>query len=81
MFTDHDTFIVAFSVAKHHLAVSPERAALDHFSADIEKAGHDRSKELLRFQWDSPVDFPLLEKMIQFNISDKADCKTFWRKS
>ncbi|CAK6470237.1 hypothetical protein BFRIG_00197 [Peribacillus frigoritolerans] len=25
MFTDHDTYIIGFSVAKHHLAVAPER--------------------------------------------------------
>ncbi|NRG47411.1 iron chaperone, partial [Bacillus sp. CRN 9] len=31
-------------------------------------------------KWDSPVDFSLLEKMIEFNILDKADCSTFWRK-
>lgn len=32
MFTDHGTFIIGFSVAKHHLAVAPERVAIDHFS-------------------------------------------------
>ncbi|QDS34096.1 iron chaperone [Brevibacillus brevis] len=80
MFTDHGTFIIGFSVAKHHLAVSPERAGIIHFSDEIVQAGYDHTKELVRIPWDSPVDFSLLEKMIEFNILDKADCSTFWRK-
>ncbi|WP_018759057.1 iron chaperone [Paenibacillus terrigena] len=80
MFTDHDTFIIGFSVAKPHLAVAPERAGITHFSDEIVQAGYDHTKELVRIRWDRPVDFTLLEKMIEFNILDKADCSTFWRK-
>lgn len=80
MFTDHGTFIIAFSVAKKHLAVAPERVALVHVEEDIVKAGYDYTKELIRIPWKSPVDYNLLEKMISFNISDKANCTTFWRK-
>lgn len=80
MFTDHGTFIIGFSTAKHHLAVAPEKAGINHFSEEIKKSGYDHSKELIRIKWDSPVDFSLLEKIIAFNILDKADCNTFWRK-
>ncbi|MDN4602341.1 iron chaperone [Paenibacillus sp. F6_3S_P_1C] len=80
MFTDHGTFIIGFSVAKHHLAVAPEKAGINHFSDEIVKAGYDHTKELVRIRWDGPVDFSLLEKMIEFNITEKADCSTFWRK-
>ncbi|SHK88301.1 hypothetical protein SAMN02745136_03569 [Anaerocolumna jejuensis DSM 15929] len=80
MFTDHGTFIIGFSAARHHMAVAPERAGIDHFSAEIVQAGYEHTKELVRIPWDSPVDFSLLEKMIAFNISDKAECSTFWRK-
>ena len=80
MFTDHGTFIIGFSVAKLHLAVAPERAGILHLSDEIVRAGYDHSKELVRFPWDRPVDFSLLEKIIEFNILDKAECSTFWRK-
>ncbi|MGN6715664.1 iron chaperone [Anaerocolumna jejuensis] len=80
MFTDHGTFIIGFSAARHHMAVAPERAGIDHFSVEIVQAGYEHTKELVRIPWDSPVDFSLLEKMIAFNISDKAECSTFWRK-
>ncbi|MFC4777327.1 iron chaperone [Paenibacillus sp. GCM10023252] len=80
MFTDHDTFIIGFSVAKQHMAVAPERAGMERFADDIVKAGYDHTKELIRVRWDSPVDYSLLEKIIKFNIKDKADCTTFWRK-
>ncbi|MEK4286462.1 iron chaperone [Paenibacillus sp. FSL P4-0502] len=80
MFTDHETFIIGFSVSKHHLAVAPEIAGINRFSDEIVQAGYDHTKQLLRIRWESPVDFSLLEKMIDFNILDKADCSTFWRK-
>ena len=79
MFTDHGTFIIGFSVSKQHLAVAPEKACIDHFLDEIVQAGHDHTKELVRFKWKSPFDFSLLERMIVFNREDKADCSTFWR--
>jgi uncharacterized protein YdhG (YjbR/CyaY superfamily) len=80
MFTDHGTFIIAFSVAKLHMAVAPEKTALNQFSEDVVKAGYDHTKELIRIRWDKQVDFSLLEKIIEFNILDKIECTTFWRK-
>lgn len=80
MFTDHGTFIIGFSVSKNRLAISPERAGIIHFSDEIVQAGYDHTKYLVRFPWDRPADFSLLEKMIKYNILEKADCPTFWRK-
>ncbi|NOU69171.1 iron chaperone [Paenibacillus sp. LMG 31461] len=80
MFTDHGTFIIGFSVAKPHLAIAPEKAGIIRFADDIVQAGYDHTKELVRIKWNSPVDYSLLEKMIAFNVADKADCSTFWRK-
>ena len=39
MFTDHGTYIIGFSVAKHHMAVAPEKVGIDHFSEEIVQAG------------------------------------------
>lgn len=80
MFTDHGTYIIGFSVSERHLAVAPEAAGINRFSEAIVQAGYDYTKGLLRIPWDSPVDYSLLEKMIEFNILDKAECSTFWRK-
>ncbi|KRF07206.1 iron chaperone [Paenibacillus sp. Soil766] len=80
MFTDHGTFIIGFSVAKPHLAIAPEKVGILRFADDIVQAGYDHTKELVRIKWSSPVDYSLLEKMIEFNVADKADCSTFWRK-
>lgn len=80
MFTDHGTFIMGFSVSKQHIAVSPEKVGIDHFSAAIKEAGYGHSSNLFRIKWSEPIPFSLLEKMIAFNRKDKADCSTFWRK-
>jgi len=80
MFTDHDTFIIGFSTAKQHLAIAPERAGIIRFSDEIIQSGYEHTNQLLKFRWDSPVDFELLRKIIEFNITEKKDCTTFWRK-
>lgn len=80
MFTDHGTFIIGFSVAKHHISVAPEGKGIDHSSADIVQAGYDHGKKMFRIKESLPIDYPLLKKMIEFNIEDKAECSTFWRK-
>ena len=80
MFTDHGTFIIAFSVSKKHLAVSPERSVIERFAPDILKSGYDYTKMLIRIPWEMEVDYSLLEKLIEFNTIDKADSTTFWRK-
>jgi uncharacterized protein len=79
MFTDHGTYIIGFSVSKKHLAVAPEQAGINHVTEDITKAGYDRTKELVRIPWNRPVEYSLLEKMIEFNILDKAEHSNFWR--
>ena len=80
MFTNHGTFIIGFSVSKKHLAVAPEKIAIQHLEEDIQKAGYDYTKEIVRIPWNRNVNYELLEKMIDFNIWDKANCSTFWRK-
>lgn len=80
MFTLNGTFIIAFSVASKHLSVAPERAGIIHFEEEFKLKKHDYSKMFLRFPFDKPFDYDLLSKMIEFNIKDKENCKTFWRK-
>lgn len=79
MFTDHDTFIIGFSISKNHMSIAPEIPGINQFSEEIVQAGYDHTKNLFRIKWTSPVDYTLLKKIIEFNIMDKADCKTFWR--
>ncbi|QUW21942.1 iron chaperone [Sporosarcina sp. Marseille-Q4063] len=79
MFTHNDTFIIGFSTAKHHLSVSPEPAGISQFSDAIKQAGYSATKGLFRIKWNEPVNYELLEKMIEFNIQDKAEYTSFWR--
>ncbi len=79
MFTHHGTYIIGFSTAKNHIAISPESVTLDKFQEDIKKAGYSSSKMIFRINWTDEVDYDLLEKMIAFNIEDKKDMSKFWR--
>lgn len=80
MFTDHNTFIIGFSIAKNHLAISPEKEGINYFSKEITNSGYEYSMNLIRIPWGKNIDYSLLEKTIKFNISDKKDCSSFWRK-
>lgn len=79
MFTDHGTFIISFSVSKKHVSVAPEAAAIKHFDPDIKEAGHSYTDNIIRIPWNEPMDYKLLEKLIDFNIEDKKDHDKFWR--
>lgn len=80
MFTDHGTFIIGFSVSRQHFAVSPEVKGIEKFSNEIVESGYSHGKNIFRIKWNDPVDYTLLERMIQFNIDDKKECTGFWRK-
>lgn len=80
MFTDHGTFIIGFSTAMQHMACAPERIVIQRFAEEIVKSGYSHTQELFRIRWTDAVDWALLERIIAFNILDKADCRTFWRK-
>lgn len=80
MFTKGGSFIIGFSLAKGHLAVTPEAAGIEAFSEKIHQAGYTSGSMLFRINWEDPVNYPLLEEMILFNLEDKKDCKSFWRK-
>lgn len=79
MYTHHGTFIIGFSVAKHHIAIAPEAEALEHFAKAIKKSGYQRTKMLFRIQWHQDVDYELLEEMIAYNITEKRETTKFWR--
>ncbi|WP_271004748.1 iron chaperone [Listeria seeligeri] len=79
MFSNNGTFIIGISVAKQHMSISPEVAGIERFEEDLKQAGYSHTKGLFKITWAKPVDFSLLEKIIQFNIQDKANYTSFWR--
>lgn len=78
MFTDHETFIIGFSIAKGHIAVAPEEAAMQVFEKEIEQAGYSQTKMLFRIKWTDEVDYNLLRKIAAYNIEDKKGMTKFW---
>lgn len=80
MFVAHGTFIIGFSASKEHFSVSPEAKGMEHFSKEIAKSGYTQTKNLFRIKWSDPINFDLLQKIINFNLQDKANYTDFWRK-
>lgn len=79
MFTDHGTFIIAFSVAKKHISVAPEGEGITQFTSDFDRIGYSYGKQMFRIMDTQEVDYDLLKSIIDFNIEDKKDCTKFWR--
>lgn len=79
MFTDHGTFIIAFSIAKNNFAFTPEAFTLAKFKSEIEKAGYSYTDNIIRIPYDAKIDFELIGKMIDFNIQDKQGYTKFFR--
>ncbi len=80
MFTDHDTFIIGFSVAKQHIAITIEKYGMDKFRLEIENAGYEQTMMLFKIKWEQTVNYGLLERMIAFKINDKLNDTHFWKK-
>ncbi|VDG23399.1 iron chaperone [Lactiplantibacillus mudanjiangensis] len=79
MFTDHGTFIVGFSVAKPHFNVALEFLTLEHFREMITTQGDHTTKMFWQIKFTQPVNYDLLERTIQYNLTTKADITSFWR--
>lgn len=79
MFTDHGTFIIAYSASKKHLSIAPETVAISAFKEAIEKSGYQHTDNIIKITWDQPIDFSLLKKIIDYNIQEKIDYTKFWR--
>ena len=81
MFTDHGTFIIAFSHSKQHIAMSPEVKPIKVFEDEIEATGLSHTQNIIRIKWADEIPYQLMKTLIDYNIEDKADYDAFWRKA
>ncbi|SFP12162.1 hypothetical protein SAMN05421839_10667 [Halolactibacillus halophilus] len=79
MFVIHGTYIIGFSIAKAHLALAPEEACLEKFESEINQAGYQTTKQLVKIKWADSIDLDLIQDMVRFNIEDKQGMTRFWR--
>ncbi|WP_414044301.1 iron chaperone [Macrococcus animalis] len=80
MYSDHGTFILGVSTAKAHISIAPENKTMERFKDKIEAAGYTQTAGLFKVKWKQEFDYNLLKEMIEYNIEDKKDVETFWRK-
>ncbi|AKS68012.1 frataxin; iron chaperone [Staphylococcus schleiferi] len=80
LYKNNGTFILGFSKAKPHFAIAPEKYTLDTFADDIKAAGYQMTKMFLKIKWTDEVNYDLLYRIIDFNIKDKKDSSSFWRR-
>ena len=79
MFTHHGTYIIGFSAASKHMALTPERATMIRFAQVMRECGTDFGTMLARQPWNKPFDYKLLDAFIQNQLAEKQDITSFWR--
>ena len=80
MFTDHGTYIIIYVChSKESFEYFTRRKTMVHFANEIAQAGYSASSRLFRIQWTQPINYELLEKIIEFNFKDRAENSNFWR--
>lgn len=77
MFTDYDTFIIGFSIAKQHLAVAPEKVGIDHFSDEIVKDRYGHTKQTVQLFGGSEF-YNMIEKEATEKSFRDASLLLFW---
>lgn len=80
MYTDHDTFILGISLAKAHFALAPEAITINLKASDIKAAGYAYTDNIIKIKWNQDINYDLIYEIISFNIVDKQDATTFFRK-
>lgn len=81
MYTYNETFIISFNKTKKHITVSPEVAGIKEFSDRITACGYGQGKSTFRIKWEESINYQLLYEIIQFNLDEKRNYPTFWRKA
>ena len=79
MFLFNNSFIIAFSVWKNHVSISPEKYAIDIYQEKLLSFNYEVTSNLFKIKKDQEVNFDLLFEIINFKMKDKANSKTFWK--
>ena len=78
IFTDHDTYIIGFSVAKKHLTVGLETRNLQHVAPLLEQNGIKHGTNTFKIVFTDKIPYDLLNQIIEYVIDDKKEITTFW---
>lgn len=79
MYTFDNKFIISFTVAKDHISVAPEKKVLEVFKNKILQSGYIIKSQTFTINNNLEINYSLLNEIIEFNIKDKINCKTFFR--
>lgn len=80
MFSFNNSFVIAFSVWKNHISISPEKYAIDIYKEKLLSFNYEITSNLFKIKKDQEIDFDLLFEIINFKIKDKSNSKTFFKK-
>jgi uncharacterized protein len=78
MLIDHGTYIIGFSVAKHHLVVGLELNTINHFKEMIQAEGLEAKKMTFQIKRKQAIPYQLLKNIIDQTIILKKDVQSFW---
>ena len=70
--------LVHFAAFKHHIGFYPGSSGIEKFKAEF--SSYETSKGTVRFPFDKPVPFDLIQKIVEFRVLENLKSADFKRK-
>lgn len=74
------TFIIGLNTAKKHISFFIEKAGIRQFEEAFKKNGYDYTESIYKVKWTDDMNYDLLKEVIDFQVEDKKNLTTYWRK-
>jgi uncharacterized protein YdhG (YjbR/CyaY superfamily) len=65
--------LVHFAAMKHHLGFYPTASGISHFTKELKP--YASSKGAVRFPYDQPIPYDLIEKITRFRVTENLEKK------
>lgn len=82
MYEAHGTFIIGFKPAKTHFGIIAEAPAAERFKSEAGNLGltFTSSGKVSVVKWTQEIPFELIKKLVTFQLEDKKNTTTYFRK-
>jgi uncharacterized protein YdhG (YjbR/CyaY superfamily) len=74
-----DKFVIGFSAYNDFISVGLEGKESEKFAKEITDSGYSKNIYTFKIKWDDEINYSLLNKIVNFSISDKKGTNKFWR--
>lgn len=79
-YTSHGTFIISFSLFKHHMTVNTEKPVIEALQPILADYPYEVKNMVVKIKNGQEIKFDLINMIIEKQLRDKKDWPKYWRK-